>query len=265
MVTGRDTIRRITPDTLLSARHRRRGQPFHPEPIALRRLKRIEHASRDVLLDPVALEALIGELGLNDHYSDYMPMALHPQLGKGLRISQYPNQFAPYLASLVDREIPSYVEIGVQHGGTFATTVTYLRTTGHPLARALAVDTLQSYGAERFARQSRGVDFFRGDSHSREFATLAETIVPGALVMIDGDHSYEACRADVALADNLGAAVVVLHDIVSARDQDVVAVWQQIRESLDDRYEFCEFTAQYRDVQTRHPGVYLGIGVAIRR
>src|SRR5262245_61592944 len=72
------------------------------------------------------LEALLLELGLNDEGMDEFPPALHPYCGRGLRIWQYPSQFSKYLAHLCGLQIRSYVELGIRHGGSFATTVEVL-------------------------------------------------------------------------------------------------------------------------------------------
>jgi cephalosporin hydroxylase len=257
--------RRIVPDTMLSARHRHGGNRGHPEPIRLRNLKRITGAPPETLRDTQTLEWLIGELGLNDHYPQFMPAALQAQLGRGLRISQYPVQFAPYLAFLADRRISSYVEIGVQHGGTFATTVTYLRTTGSPVTCAVGVDVFRSYGTAKFAQRTPGVSFFRGDSRSEEFRLIAQTVMAGGLVLIDGDHSEEGCRADFALAEQLGATMIALHDIVDVECPGVRAVWRDIRDRYTNRFTFHEFAAQYPDVEASTATQHLGIGIAIRR
>jgi cephalosporin hydroxylase len=257
-------VRRVVPDSVLSARHRRRGNLWHSQPIPLRDLDRIKNASPETLRDAQAMTEMIADLGLNDHYPEDMPGDLQGRLGCGLRISQYPIQFAPYLVFLADRPIRSYVEIGVQHGGTFAVTVAYLRATGTPLERAVAADIAHSFGATKFARRNRGVSFFRGDSRSDEFRQVARATMPGGLVLVDGDHTEEGCRADVVLADEHDAAIIAVHDIDNVDFPGVRTVWQDMRERDAGRFSFHEFVVQYPDVSATTGSHHLGIGVAVR-
>jgi hypothetical protein len=69
---------------------------------------------------------LLPLLGLNNENFHEFPHSLAPCSGHGLKIWQYPNQLAHYLSSLADKDIRSYLEIGVRHGGTFILTVEYL-------------------------------------------------------------------------------------------------------------------------------------------
>src|SRR5688500_19106050 len=86
---------------------------LRPRPLDLERISQVRACSTEDLSDPVALEALIPRLGLNDEGLEEFPERLRPWCGEGLRIWQYPAQFAPYLASLVRLGVRSHLESGL--------------------------------------------------------------------------------------------------------------------------------------------------------
>jgi hypothetical protein len=87
---------------------------------------------------------------------------------------------------------------------------------------------------------------------------------PYDLVLVDADHSYEACRRDVdtVLAH---ANVLALHDIVDAACPGVRQVWRELREETAAERDFFEFTAQYEEIVRRNGHPALGLGIAVRR
>jgi Methyltransferase domain len=236
----------------------RRGETWVRD-IDLGAIAQLEAASG--LDDPQRLEALLPRLGINDDMPELIPRHLHWALGEGLKVWQYPCQFAPYLVRVARRPVRSYLEIGVQHGGSFITTVEYLRRRGHPLERAVAVDFKWAPGVARYAKTRAFATQMTLDSKSAEFRALAHSRT-WDLVLIDGDHRFKECLMDFETVHG-HANVIALHDIVDALAADVRHVWALIRREHADSYEFAEFTAQYPDVA--RGGTNLGIGVAIRR
>ena len=76
-------------------------------------------------------------------------------------------------------------------------------------------------------------------------------------VFIDGDHRYEAVRADFELYFPMvrGAGVVALHDIGYAEEGGVHRLWDNIK---DDRNRFLGSTLRL------HPKQEKGIGIAVK-
>ncbi len=114
---------------------------LHPTPIELERIALVRDRAPRELADAEQLARLLPALGLNDEGLHEFPAALHPHCGQGLRIWQYPIQFAPYLARLATLGVRSYLEIGIRHGGSFVATVEVLGRC-HPLEAAWAIDII---------------------------------------------------------------------------------------------------------------------------
>jgi hypothetical protein len=250
------------PGPVVDAIRQRKGSRSSAADIDLERLAQIRQASREQLLDVRFLEStLLPQLGVSDEML-FPPRALDGYAG-GLRALQWPIQFGPYLRHLSRYNIRSYIELGVRHGGTFVITIEYLRRFG-PLDRALGVDTRDSPGVCRYARETAGVSFVRANTHSAEFRELLAAHLPVDLVLIDGDHSEEGCWQDFCLVSD-AASVIVFHDIVGQRNPDVGKVWQRVRRTRADEFEFVEFTEQYEEVVARTGGPTAGFGIAARR
>lgn len=220
-------------------------------------------APRDALLDVGRLERdLLPRLGLAGSAPPVFPDHLQDRLGEGLHCFQWPNQLAPYLATLARYPISSYLEVGVYRGGTFVTTVEYLDRF-HPIRRAWAVDINASLPLYRYRRRRPGARMVAVASGTPSFRATVEQWRPD-LVLIDGDHSYAAVRADFDCVHGVANAIA-LHDVVDNASPGVAQLWDEIRERHADEYEFAEFTAQYPDVQRRIGGRLLGLALAVRR
>lgn len=63
------------------------------------------------------IEKTICSFGLNDEVLNEQPITLSEYYGKGIKIWQYPKQFAKLLLRLKDLKIDSYTEIGCRWGG----------------------------------------------------------------------------------------------------------------------------------------------------
>lgn len=235
-----------------------------PEPIDTSRLGLLRDLPEDALEDAERLERdLLPRLGLNADLAPYLPPSLHPFMGEGLRYSQYPCQFSRYLVELGRHRVRSYMEVGVQHGGTFLITTTYLNRL-HALDRAVAVDMFEVPALRSARIPARQGDVLKVDSTSRRFADYVTRNGPFDLVLIDADHEEEGCRRDFLLISP-HARMVAFHDIVGANTPGVRAVWQWVRREYAHRYEFHEFTAQYDEVTATSGASYLGLGLAVPR
>lgn len=232
--------------------------------IELDRLELIRRASLEQLRDEAFLaEELLPQLGLSGDAAELYPDELQPHAGAGLHHWQYPSQFSKYLVELSRHRIGSYLEIGVQHGGTFAITVEYLQRFA-PLNAAYAVDVNRVPSLKVYAAENRAVRVLREDSSSGQFAEFVRRTGPLGLVFIDGDHSEAACRRDFeTVIDH--APLIAVHDIVDAGWPGVARVWQAVKREYASRFDFQEFTDQYAQVQGRFQRPSLGIGLALAR
>lgn len=233
--------------------------------IDLAPLELLRGAPRERLRDADFLEhELLPKLGLNDELLHQFPPSLFPYTGKGLRHWQYPNQFSKYLVEISKLGVQSYLEIGTRHGGTFVLTVEYLsRFT--PVGRAVGIDlSVPSPALRRWANDRPGVTILQGDSQGRSFRRLVRESDPFDLVLIDGDHSEEGCRADYALVADRSQALV-FHDIVSEPTPGVRVVWDDLKETRRDSFVIYEFTDQYEELKRSTGADFIGIGLAIPR
>lgn len=265
-VDRNETIRRATRRALRwETRHRIATAigADKPQDIDLTRIELIRERSPDWLADPDNLEdELLPALGLC-HDPRVYPEHLRPSLGRGLKHWQAPNQFSLYLAHLARYPIRSYLELGVWHGGTFVVTVEYLSQFNR-LTTAAAMDIDESRGVLRFAELRPEVDFLQIDTTRPEFADEVDRRGPFDLVLVDADHSYEACRSDVEIVRDR-AKMVALHDMVDETCEGVQRVWREMRSEWADDWEFFEFTAQYEEVVRRFGSTVLGLGLAVRK
>jgi hypothetical protein len=197
-------------------------------------------------------------MGLSPHAAPGLfPVHLRGRVGRGVQSLQFPNQFGPYLAAMTLGEVHTYLEVGVERGGTFAITVEVLRRFG--LRKAIAVDLERPAILDHWHRPE--VLFARMDSRSREFAELVREHAPVDLAFVDGDHSEEGVRSDFeALRPH--TRILAFHDIAQEYGYPGVGrVWRSIQENHAEEYRFQEFTAYYPELHMPR----LGIGVAVRR
>lgn len=230
---------------------------LHPQPIDLDRIERIHEPGLEDLADATALERLVIDLGLNDEGIEEMPAHLHPHCGQGLRIWQYPNQFACYLADLAKRRIGSYLELGVRHGGTFVATVEIL-SRFHPIELAVGVDIIPCPSLIEYGRRNPHAEFLCSNTQSPDFLQQLDERGPFDLVLIDSLHEEHQCRNEFEQVRGR-AAIVAFHDIVNVRYPGVAKVWSEVRASGE--YDCLEFTDQYDSVGAS----FMGLGVAIRK
>jgi cephalosporin hydroxylase len=261
-------LKKVLPDALVGRlQHllylRANRQHLRTKRLELSRIELIRRASLEQLADPTYLEhELLPRLGLNDEDLEDIPLSLHRYTGYGLRHWQLPNQFSKYLVELSQHKIESYLEIGSRHGGTFVITVEYLNRF-HPVRNAVALDPVRSRSLEKYAASRDGVTILQDSSQTEEFKAFVEERGPFDLVLIDGDHSEEACRSDFELMKD-HARIVVFHDIVSHEVPGVGRVWQDVKRTHDGRARFEEYAEQYPGFEEAGTPQF-GLGVAFLR
>lgn len=228
---------------------------LHPEPIDLARVALIRERTPAYLAQPGNLERLIVELGLNDEGLEEFPAELHRHCGQGLRIWQYPPQFAGYLAKLATLGVRSYMELGVRHGGSFVATVEVLDRFRR-LDFAIAVDIIRCPAMAGFARINPRVEFAHVNTQAAEFGALLARVGSIDLVFVDSHHEEAQCRREIAaLADVAG--MIALHDISNIGCPGIGTVWNEMKAS--GRFACFEYAGQYAGM-----GPYMGIGLAVK-
>lgn len=218
----------------------------------------IRGASREQLLDPEYLENyLLLRLGLNNESMFAMPKALAPWCGHGVMSWQWPNQFGKYLCHIAQKNISSYMEIGVRRGGTFIITVEYL-SRFNSLRRAVALDLHEQPIMRAYAGYRPEIEYILCDSKGEEAKKII-TSQKWDLVLVDGDHSRAGFSADYTNVKN-NARTIACHDLANDLFPHLKNFWSQAKEILPGDRVF-EALEQYREVSEREGKSYLGIGV----
>jgi hypothetical protein len=256
--------RRVLPTSVRAPLEHRLGERNdRRRTIDLRAAGVLREAPEERLRDAAQLAELLAESGLNDELLEQYPVDLHPFTGRGLRLWQMPDQFAPLLVELSRHRVQRYMEIGVRHGGSFVATVEYLSRFGE-LTEAAAVDidplrTLLPYPLEQPA-----VRVVQADTQAPAFAAWVARQPPFDLVFVDGLHTYEACRRDVETV-RARARLIALHDITNDLVPDVGRVWRELRAGHSGEFDFLEFTEQPGRAGAGPGERVMGIGLALRR
>lgn len=167
----------------------------------------------------------------------------------GLRCVQYPNEFGKYLKFMFDvnkeKPINTYTEIGVDSGGTFYVTDSFLRSINPNFQRSHAYDI--KFKVVEWAQYALTYDvkFFHGDSKIMKPIDVD-------WCLIDGDHTYEGAKADFEkMKDH--ARYIAFHDIdIIHSTTNVKKLWEELK----PQYEHWEF----RNEDVRFP-TPVGIGV----
>jgi hypothetical protein len=228
---------------------------LRPQNIDLSRVELIRDAELDFLADTQHLIDILPRLGLNDEGIDEFPLALHSYCGSGLRIWQYPVQFAPYLAFLAKLKVRSYLELGIRHGGSYIATVE-LFDRFHQLEFAIGVDIIPCPAMNSYQTLNPRSSFACLNSQSAEFLNLVESLPSLDLVFIDSHHEENQCRREFTVLSQF-AQMIALHDISNSACLGIAVVWQEIK-ALPD-WTCVEFTEQYAGL-----GSFMGIGLAIK-
>ncbi len=221
--------------------------------LPMQRSRRLKHIPgiADVASDPQypLLERHISKLG-----SDHVP-SFGGAFNGGYALQQNPREFAGLLTILKRRgSIGLYGEIGVASGGTLRAIQEQIGFTGC----ILLDDGLHPRANERDANIQGFVEnchLYIGDSHSLEAKAFLQSTLGSEkldVVMIDGDHSFEGVRADLALLLPYcrPGSLVVFHDTVACSGVEQVWINANRRRVLQPLYEFVA------------PEKPMGIGVA---
>jgi hypothetical protein len=226
--------------------------------------KLIRDKELDYLSDAAILENdLLPRLGLSGGQILEFPEELHRYCGRGLQHWQYPNQFSKYLVQLSKYRIESYLEIGAHPGGTFVITTEYLEKF-HPLKRAIGIDISYCPSLIKYQEMKPKAIFMQMSSESPQFKKLVTNCPGFDLVLIDANHEEMACKNDFETVKDK-ANIVAFHDIESDTCRGVCRVWNYVKNTYPDEYQFFEYTEQYENVLRRTGRVFMGIGMAVKK
>ena len=228
---------------------------LHPQHLDLSKIELIVQSDIDTLKDNDSLIDIILNLGLNDEGLDEFPKHLHQYCGQGLRIWQYPNQFAPYLAFLTQLNISSYLELGIRHGGSYITTVEILNRF-KTLDYSIAVDIIPCSAMIDYQMINPNSRFICMNSQSTEFLNIIKDLSSIDLVFIDSHHEEQQGWNEFLMLSQY-ANMIALHDITNDGCLGIAKVWQKIKRLPD--WTCFEFTEQYLE-----QGSFMGIGLAIK-
>ena len=228
---------------------------LHPQQIALARVDMIRQLDREFFENPNNLIDLLPKLGLNDEGLDEFPKTLHDYCGSGLRIWQYPVQFAPYLTLLTQLNIRSYLELGIRHGGSYVVTVEVLERF-MPLEFSIGVDIIPCMSMAVYQNMNPRSRFVCMNSQSAEFLEFVKSLPFLDLVFIDSHHEENQCRSEFELFSQY-AQMIAFHDISNKGCAGIAIVWQEIKALAG--WTCFEFTEQYEGL-----GSFMGIGLAIK-
>jgi predicted O-methyltransferase YrrM len=169
--------------------------------------------------------------------------------GLSLGPSQIASELMGFLETVQSACPRAIVEIGTGLGGT---TVLLTRAAADD-AVVVSVDLPRGQGRERLvaaaARPPQSVHCLRADSHAQATRNKVEALLRGRqvdLLFIDGDHSAEGVRVDLALYSPLlrPGGWIAFHDIVPGPYEFVGGVpelWAELKEEHETR----EFVADW--------------------
>jgi hypothetical protein len=229
---------------------------LHPTLIDLKQLDLIRDSPIERLSQSDQLEQLICEAGLNSEGLDEFPTQLHPYCGKGLRIWQYPSQFAPYLIKLSQLKIHSYMELGIRHGGSYVFTTEFLSRFA-PLTYSAAVDIIPCPSMATYEKWNQQSKFYCINTQHDDFKNLLKNLAPIDLTFIDSHHTEEQCRKEFETLYSF-VNIIAFHDISNKKCPGVRAVWDELK--TDSNFQCFEFKEQYSDHCS-----FMGIGLAIKK
>lgn len=171
-----------------------------------------------------------------------------------------PVQHEEELAQLIDflqrENVRSYLEIGVERGGTFRRVMMSLPEGSKGVAVDLPIFAVDEFSRRvffdvisRLHKSGRQVNFITASSELPEVVEEVRGRGPYDAVLIDGDHSYDAVKRDF---ENYGpmAKFVIFHDIKSESAAiDVQRFWDEIKWG-------------YMHMEIVHTGgAYMGLGI----
>ena len=208
------------------------------------------------------IEEILPTFGMNDESLDEMPEIFKPFFGWGIKFWQYPNQFSKLLSFFKDKEINSYLELGVRWGGTFILINEFLMKY-NPLLEAHCIDLIPAseilhtyqtkYKKQRFwyHQMETTSPFFFVNLEGGDNITIQKKI---DLIFIDACHAYSCIIRDYHTSLMLGPKYIMFHDIANVNTRGAKIAWQEIKKNHKKSYEFVD---QYDGMN----GKYLGLGL----
>jgi hypothetical protein len=150
-------------------------------------------------------------------------LGVHPQLGpvgRGWGIEQNPWEFGQFISAIWP--IESVLEIGTGYRAGLS------RFMHSVLGLEVVTVDIKSYSTQtRLSSVEYIVSDKRVDFKIRKFD----------LVLIDGDHSYDAVKADYEWYKKYASKIVAFHDIAGLRQCDGVAkFWQEVSRTMRKGY-----------------------------
>jgi len=166
----------------------------------------------------------------------------------GVKSKQYPTELAAFLCLLHQerKQLNSYLEIGVENGGTFFIIDSYLRVVCPTYEESLGIDLsdrIHVMGLSEYRQRFPTCVFQQVNSHHFE--------VPKnfSCCLIDGDHSYDGVRADYLKLRGHVSRLIAFHDIAyRVKGYGICKLWDELD---GDKIEIIDRTAL----------IPLGIGV----
>jgi cephalosporin hydroxylase len=141
------------------------------------------------------------------------------------------------------------LEIGVWEGGTLAHWLRHANTV------TAVDDTMRDPGPDEWHRWADAagttLHLLQGDSRDPDIVDSVRRRGPYQFILIDGDHTYQAVKADWwnyrPMVDQGG--VVCLHDIVARPDYGVPELWGEIKAEPGARtVEIVENSGRYNGI-----------------
>ncbi|HYW53982.1 MAG TPA: class I SAM-dependent methyltransferase [Dongiaceae bacterium] len=133
-----------------------------------------------------------------------------------------------------EQRIRSYLEIGIWTGRL----LTFLHRV-FAFDVVAACDTLEASSCGLTVSVPADAKLFVGDSHSAQFSRWRAELGSIDLVVIDGDHSYEAVHRDFEIQRSHPHRFLAFHDIVGA-DASTAGVRRFWDERDDERIEIVQ-------------------------
>lgn len=246
--------KKLAPDGVQKAAQMRKARAA-PAPRFLTKVELAEalHSFTDAqLADREFLQELIQtKIGITLNVTKLrLPSRVQQYFG-GFKSKQYPFELASFLAWVATRshEIDSYLELGVERGGTFFVLDAFLRRLNPRFRGSLGIDTSDRILKNGFPDYHAKFDTCRFQCVAAEKFELNESF---GLALIDTNSSYDAGRK---LFEQLRGRCryMAFHDIrFVARKIEVHKLWAELKQ----QYEHWEFITTDPD----YP-VPIGLGV----
>jgi len=181
------------------------------------------------IYEKVGLRLNVGKLNINDKKVR--------NCWGGVKMTQYPDEMAKLLYFIfVNKDfIKSYLEIGVDRGGSFFVIDSFLRAIYPEGVRSLAIDVkdkiIRKSGFAEYANGKSEIEFKMIDSGKLNLEEKFD------LCFIDGDHSYEGVKRDwECVKDHV--KIILFHDVAFKRC-GVPKFWDEVSKLYERNFLFC--------------------------